>query len=63
MSEVAILAAPDRFLDVISPNDARALVSFEKLRREVILHAKTGALDAAYFRRKFGVEIITHFEA
>ena len=34
----------------------------EKLRREVILHLKTGALDAAYFREKFGVEIVDHFE-
>ena len=35
MTEAAILAASERFLDVITPNDARALVSFEKLRREV----------------------------
>ena len=34
MTEAAILAASDQFLDVISPNDARALVSYEKLRRE-----------------------------
>lgn len=32
-TEVLILAASERFLDVMSPNDARALVSFEKLRR------------------------------
>jgi oxygen-independent coproporphyrinogen-3 oxidase len=40
---------------------AYALNPEEKLRREVILHLKTGALDAAYFRQKFGVEITTHF--
>ena len=34
----------------------------EKMRREVILHLKTGALDAAYFRKKFGVELMDHFE-
>jgi oxygen-independent coproporphyrinogen-3 oxidase len=33
----------------------------EKLRREVMLQLKTGALDAGYFRRKFGVEIAAHF--
>ena len=33
----------------------------EQLRREVILQLKTGALDAAYFRRKFGVELTQHF--
>lgn len=33
----------------------------EKIRREVILQLKTGALDAAYFRRKFGVEVSAHF--
>jgi oxygen-independent coproporphyrinogen-3 oxidase len=33
----------------------------EKLRREVILHLKTGCMDAAYFRQKFGVELIEHF--
>ena len=33
----------------------------EKLRREVILQLKTGALDAADFRGKFGVELTAHF--
>jgi oxygen-independent coproporphyrinogen-3 oxidase len=33
----------------------------ERLRREVMLQLKTGALDAAYFRRKFGVELLDHF--
>lgn len=33
----------------------------EKLRREVILQLKTGSLDAAYFRAKFGVELKEHF--
>lgn len=40
---------------------AYELSAEEKLRREVILHLKTGALDAAYFRRKFGEEITRHF--
>ena len=40
---------------------AYELSAEEKLRREVILHLKTGALDAAYFRRKFGVELTAHF--
>jgi oxygen-independent coproporphyrinogen-3 oxidase len=35
----------------------------EKLRREVILHLKTGSLDAAYFRQKFGIELLDHFES
>ncbi|MHB8520325.1 MAG: coproporphyrinogen-III oxidase family protein [Limisphaerales bacterium] len=35
----------------------------EKLRREVILLLKTGVLDAAYFRQKFGVELTEHFAA
>jgi len=35
----------------------------EKLRRELILHLKTGSLDAAYFREKFDVEIVDHFVA
>src|SRR6185295_15109813 len=34
----------------------------EKLRREVILHLKTGALDAAYFQKKFGVNLLEHFQ-
>jgi oxygen-independent coproporphyrinogen-3 oxidase len=34
----------------------------EKLRREVILHLKTGQLDAGYFRDKFGVDLVDHFE-
>lgn len=34
----------------------------EKLRREVILQLKTGSLDTGYFRRKFGVELVDHFE-
>jgi hypothetical protein len=42
-----VFAASDRFLDVISPNDARALVSFEKLRREV--RDLDGCLDIPLF--------------
>lgn len=40
---------------------AYALQPEEKLRREVILQLKTGALDAGWFRRKFGVELTGHF--
>ncbi|HWA99843.1 MAG TPA: coproporphyrinogen III oxidase, partial [Pirellulales bacterium] len=31
------------------------------LVREMILQLKTGRLDAAYFRKKFGVEIVEHW--
>jgi len=41
---------------------ALKLSSEEKLRREVILQLKTGALDSAYFRKKFKLDIIDHFE-
>jgi oxygen-independent coproporphyrinogen III oxidase len=41
---------------------ALKLTSEHKLRREVILLLKTGALDAGYFRKKFGVELLDHFE-
>lgn len=40
---------------------ARLLSEEEKLRREVLLQLKTGALDAAYFRRKFNVELSGRF--
>lgn len=40
---------------------ALRLTDEEKLRREVILLLKTGALDAAYYRKKFGVELKEHF--
>ena len=33
----------------------------EQLIREVILQLKLGALDTAYFRAKFGVDIVAHF--
>ena len=33
----------------------------EKLRREVILQLKTGALDAEYFRKKFNTDLHEHF--
>jgi oxygen-independent coproporphyrinogen III oxidase len=36
--------------------------SEEKLRREVILLLKTGALDMAYFQKKFDVDLLDHFE-
>ena len=41
---------------------ALKLTSEEKLRREVILLLKTGQLDAGYFREKYNVELLDHFE-
>jgi oxygen-independent coproporphyrinogen-3 oxidase len=41
---------------------ALKLSSEHKLRREVILLLKTGQLDGGYFRKKFGVELLDHFE-
>lgn len=35
----------------------------EQLTREVILQLKLGALEPAYFRAKFGVDIVAHFAA
>jgi len=57
----------DRYTTLLAQNHlplrrALKLSAEEKLRREVILLLKTGALDAAYFRRKFGVELLDHFE-
>jgi hypothetical protein len=43
MEQAVILAANRRTLDLISPNDASAIVSFEKLEREII--TLNGALD------------------
>lgn len=34
-----------------------------RLHREVILHLKSGSLDAGYFRKKYKVELVDHFEA
>jgi len=42
---------------------AMKLTAEQKLRREVILLLKTGQLDAAYFRSKFGVDLLDHFES
>lgn len=42
---------------------ALKLTPEERLRREVILLLKTGCLDGNYFRTKFGVELLDHFEA
>ena len=36
--------------------------SRELLIREMILQLKTGALDAGYFRRKFGVDVWQEFQ-
>jgi oxygen-independent coproporphyrinogen-3 oxidase len=33
----------------------------DRLIREIVLQLKTGAIDAGYFRAKFGVEIMTEF--
>jgi oxygen-independent coproporphyrinogen-3 oxidase len=57
----------DRYLQCLAkgrPPLRRALklTAEEKMRREVILQLKTGSLDAGYFRKKFNVEIIDHFE-
>ena len=43
MEQAVILAANRRTLDLISPNDAAAIVSFEKLEREIL--GLNGALD------------------
>lgn len=43
MEQAVILAANKKTLDLISPNDANAIVSFEKLEREII--SLNGALD------------------
>jgi len=40
---------------------ARRLSEEEQFRREVVLQLKTGALDASYFRHKFGRELTTCF--
>jgi oxygen-independent coproporphyrinogen-3 oxidase len=40
---------------------ARKLRGEERLRREIILQLKTGALDARYFREKFGVDLPSDF--
>jgi oxygen-independent coproporphyrinogen-3 oxidase len=57
----------DRYTRALAENHlplrrAFKLLPEHKLRREVILHLKTGQLDAAYFRKKFGVELLDHFE-
>ena len=43
MEQAVILAANKKTLEIISPNDANAIVSFEKLEREII--SLNGALD------------------
>ena len=43
MEQAVILAANRNTLDIISPNDASAIVSFEKLEREIM--SLNGALD------------------
>ena len=43
MEQALILAANRKTLDLISPNDASAIVSFEKLEREVI--SLNGVID------------------
>jgi oxygen-independent coproporphyrinogen-3 oxidase len=56
----------DAYLRMISSNQlpvrrAYRLRNEEELRREIILQLKTGSLDAAYYRNKFGVELTRHF--
>lgn len=56
----------DKYVRTLARNElpvrrALRLPREEKLRREVILLLKTGALDASYFRKKFGVELVHHF--
>ena len=56
----------ENYVQMISRNElpvrrAYELNVEEQLRREVILHLKTGAVDANYFRNKFGVDIEKHF--
>jgi len=41
---------------------ALALTPKQRLIREMILQLKTGALDAAYFHRKFGVDVWQEFQ-
>jgi oxygen-independent coproporphyrinogen-3 oxidase len=41
---------------------ALALTPKQRLIREMILQLKTGALDIAYFRRKFDVDVWSEFE-
>ena len=43
MQQAVILAANRKTLDLITPNDAAAIVSFEKLEREIM--SLNGALD------------------
>jgi oxygen-independent coproporphyrinogen III oxidase len=57
----------DRYTEMLGANHlplrrAFKLTPEHKLRRELILLLKTGALDPAYFRKKFGVELLDHFE-
>ena len=47
MQQAVILAANRKTLDLISPNDAAAIVSFEKLEREIM--SLNGALDIPLF--------------
>jgi oxygen-independent coproporphyrinogen-3 oxidase len=41
---------------------ALALTPKQRLIREMILQLKTGALDTAYFREKFDVDVWSEFE-
>lgn len=58
----------DQYLAAIDRGDlpihrAFATSREDQLTREVILQLKLGALDTAYFRRKFRVDIVAHFAA
>jgi oxygen-independent coproporphyrinogen III oxidase len=56
----------DQYLKMVSHGNlplrrALKLNGEERLRREVILQLKTGSLEGAYFRSKFGIELSDHF--
>lgn len=57
----------DRYTTLLAENHLPLRRAFKlspehKLRREVMLLLKTGRLDAAHFRKKFGVVLLDHFE-
>ena len=56
----------EAYLEALGRNElpigrAYATTVDERLTREVVLNLKTGSLEAAYFREKFGVDIRTRF--
>lgn len=58
----------DAYLETVSKGEfpvlrAHALSEDERLIREIVLQLKLGRVDAAYFARKFGVDIRARFES